>query len=123
MTSIGRDGKVEFRFYRPDVCKVRIAGDFTDWRADLPMQAEGAGWWTLKTQLPPGEYRFRYLADGHWFTDFAANGVESSELGMNSILIVKGNGLSADAQVSEQPAPPAIIGAVKELNQQAKSAA
>jgi hypothetical protein len=52
------------------------------------MQNLGEGWWGIALELPPGEYRFRYLADGQWHTDYAANGVERSKWGWNSILIV-----------------------------------
>src|SRR5918993_221409 len=45
-------------------------------------------WWSVRTVLGSGEYRFRYVADGRWFTDYASNGVEFAKLGLNSLLIV-----------------------------------
>ena len=38
--------------------------------------------------LPPGDYRFRYIADGYWFTDFASHGIEACENGWNSVVLV-----------------------------------
>jgi hypothetical protein len=38
--------------------------------------------------MDPGEYRFRYWADGHWFTDYASHGVELGKHGWNSVLVV-----------------------------------
>ncbi len=89
MTSYIGGGKVEFRFYRPDAHHVDIAGDFNGWRsASLRMHPEGDGWWVAQAPLPPGEYRFRYVADGTWYTDFASNGVERGPGGWNGVLVV-----------------------------------
>jgi 1,4-alpha-glucan branching enzyme len=91
MTSMGRNGSVEFRFFRPDATAVALAADFNDW-TQLPMRRGAHGWWTLELELEPGEYRFRYVADGEWYTDFASNGVEVGKLGWNSILVVPATG-------------------------------
>lgn len=99
MTAVQRDGKVEFRFFRPQASQVNVAGDFNDWEQnDLTMKPDGEGWWVAVTKLPPGEYRFRYVADGRWFTDFAAYGVEASPMGWNGVLIVPGESAPARPQ-------------------------
>lgn len=86
------DGTLEFAFYRPGARSVRIAGDFNLWdptRHELLPDGE-EGWWRLRTQLAPGEYRFKYVVDGrHWETDFAAYGVEPDPTGeWNAVLLV-----------------------------------
>ena len=89
MTIVRQDGSVEFRFFRPEARDVRVAGDFNGWTGDaLHMKPAGNGWWTARMVLGTGEYRFRYVADGRWFTDYASNGVEFAKLGLNSLLIV-----------------------------------
>ena len=89
MTIVRQDGSVEFRFFRPEARDVRVAGDFNGWSGDaLHMKPAGNGWWSVRTMLGSGEYRFRYVADGRWFTDYASNGVEFAKLGLNSLLIV-----------------------------------
>jgi 1,4-alpha-glucan branching enzyme len=89
MITFRDDGRVEFKFYRPGATDVRIAGDFDGWQGTIPMRNAGRGWWLHDAQIPAGEYRFRYRADGHWFTDFAAFGVEQNkDGGWNSVLIV-----------------------------------
>jgi 1,4-alpha-glucan branching enzyme len=89
MTSLGTDGSVEFRFFRAAARQVFVAGDFNDWTEQLPMRRDGKdGWWTIELKLEPGDYRFRYLADGTWYTDFASNGVEATKTGWNSLLVV-----------------------------------
>lgn len=89
MTIIRDDSTVEFRFYRPMAADVKLAGDFTAWAEHaISLVALGDGWWMGSLKLEPGEYRFRYIADGNWFTDFASHGVEVSKQGWNSVLLI-----------------------------------
>ena len=89
MTSIDKEGFVEFRFFRRDVCDVKIVGDFEDaLGGGFNMTAASDGWWLAKVALGPGEYRFRYVADGNWYTDYASNGIEVTKSGVNSVLVV-----------------------------------
>jgi len=89
MTNVTRDGLVQFRFFRPDVQGVTVVGDFNGWRTDaLPMHPAASGWWRAETQLQGGDYRFRYLADGVWYTDYAAYGIELHQKMHNSVLHV-----------------------------------
>jgi 1,4-alpha-glucan branching enzyme len=87
MTSIRANGTVEFRFFRPGVSSASVKGDFCG-ESDLEMSQEAPGWWTATAQLPAGEYRFRYLADGQWFTDYASHGVEYEKQVWRSVLVV-----------------------------------
>ena len=89
MTELGKDGLVRFTFYRPGARQVGIATDVTEWEPRHAMRHRGDGWWTAAVLLPGGEYRFRYVADGVWYTDFASHGVEATKLGgWNSVLVV-----------------------------------
>ena len=100
MTTIAQDGCVEFWFFRRDVADVRVVGDFDpSGHADVPMAGGPDGWWRAKVALAAGEYRFRYVADGVWYTDYASNGIEVSKAGVNSVLVVpqaKGRASSGD---------------------------
>ena len=82
------DGEwVVFSFFRPQAREVHLAGEFNRWRQrDLPMLRLDKGYWYARLKLSAGEYRFRYCADGEWFADFAAFGVEPSRFGLDSIL-------------------------------------
>jgi 1,4-alpha-glucan branching enzyme len=90
MTSVRSNGEVEFRFYRAGARAVALAGDFTAWEDQaVTMRHEGNGWWSARVSLKPGEYRFRYVADGQWVTDFASHGVELKKQTWNSVLLVQ----------------------------------
>jgi 1,4-alpha-glucan branching enzyme len=92
---------VEFVFYRPQAAQVHLVGDFNGWRhSELPMSSRRDGYWCAKMKLPAGEFRFRYCADGEWFADYAAFGVEPGPFGMDSILRVP----TATLQVEEHAA-------------------
>ena len=80
---------VEFSFFRPQAERVFVAGDFNQWREDeLHMARTVKGYWLARMRLPAGEFKFRYCADGEWFTDFAAFGVEPGEFGLDSVVRV-----------------------------------
>ena len=89
MVNVTGSNNVEFEFFRPGASQVHLAGDFNDWREDsLPMTPVGNGYWTAKVRLPAGEFKFCYCADGEWFTDYAAFGVEPGRFGLDSVVRV-----------------------------------
>ena len=93
MTNLANDGVIEFRFFRPRARQVSLVGDFNQWSEQLPMRRDGNdGWWVTELKLAPGDYRFRYVADATWYTDFASNGVEATKTGWNSMLVVPASG-------------------------------
>lgn len=100
MTSITTDGHVEFRFFRPKAHAVVLAGDFNGWNTDeIAMRRGEPGWWTVRLNLQPGDYRFRYFADGLWYSDFASFGVEPTPGGFFSVLRVPPSRAASAASV------------------------
>ncbi len=90
MVTQSADGTLTFQFFRADAHHVCLAGDFNGWQPHtLHMNKSSDGWFQCRLSLAPGTYRFRYCADGCWFTDYAAFGVEPSPLGLNSVLVVE----------------------------------
>lgn len=72
-----------FRVYLPEAGQVELVGTFTDWRAGAArMQREDTGWWSITTDVPPGDHDFSYLVNGsHWLADYAASGVRRNPYG------------------------------------------
>ena len=103
MTSVRSNGEVEFRFFRANAAEVAVAGDFTQWQENaIRMTHEGNGWWVARVTIEPGEYRFRYVADGAWFTDFASHGVELKKQVWNSVLLVPDTALALTPGLSHE---------------------
>lgn len=83
------DGVVGFRFFRPLARRVQLLGEFNGWDPSAtPMFRESDGHWVRHLHLKPGAYRFKYCADGEWFPDYAAFGVEWEPWGWNSVVLV-----------------------------------
>ena len=82
-------GDIEFRYYHPGARHVFLVGDFNNWdhTATQMTRTEG-GEWFVALSLPDGMYEFKYLADGKWYLDDAAVGVEEVPFGCNSILVL-----------------------------------
>jgi len=92
------DGVVEFRFFRPGARRVHLVGDFNGWdRSATVMFRQPDGNWVRFLRLELGTYRFKYLADGEWFPDYAAFGVEWGPFGLNSITVID-EGISSSGQ-------------------------
>ena len=85
-----KENAVEFRFFRPQAFMVFLVGDFNRWQEkDLPMSRGADGYWSARLLLPEGDFGFRYLADGQWFTDYGAFGVEQGPMGTNSVVRIQ----------------------------------
>ena len=60
-----KDEIYRFVLYLPEAQEASVIGTFSDW-SPIPMERVGnTGYWTLKMQLPPGEYRYNYLIEQH----------------------------------------------------------
>lgn len=82
--------EIEFRFFRPEAKQVYLVGDFNGWNLSVcPMTRTENGEWRSRLTLPEGTYQFKYLADGEWFLDYAAFGLEHGPYGPNSVVMVQ----------------------------------
>ena len=80
---------VEFSFFRPGATNVSVAGDFNNWQVGhINLTPAENGYWTARVKIEAGEHKFRYCADGEWFTDYAACGIEPGRFGMDSVLVI-----------------------------------
>ena len=81
--------RATFQFFRPGAASVWIVGDFNSWRpGELAMTPDGKGHWQATIYLSPGSHRFRYVADGLAFIDYASFGVEPGPFGYDSVVHV-----------------------------------
>jgi 1,4-alpha-glucan branching enzyme len=85
-----------FKFRANVAKKVCLAGDFNNWNEEShPMEKIGDSW-HLTLQLPPGEYRYKYLVDGFWHNDLEAHKYAPNAWGSDdSVVVVSEPALSA----------------------------
>ncbi len=67
-------GTTKFTFdMKPDAREVYLVGDFNDWNRTAHKMAKRKGAFHKSLKLPPGDYEYRFLADGEWHTDPSAD--------------------------------------------------
>jgi 1,4-alpha-glucan branching enzyme len=83
---------VPFAFPAPAARQVSLAGDFNHWDPQaMPMHKGPHGTWYLNVALQPGRHEYRFVADGVWQDDPAAQDRIANALGgENCVKIVPG---------------------------------
>lgn len=84
--------KVSFKFKpQENVHEVKLAGTFSNWDQGAIVMAQGKrGEWKAQVSLKPGEYEYKFLADGNWYNDPAADKQVPNMSGSeNSLRIVR----------------------------------
>ena len=69
--------------------RIYLAGDFNSWdETSLPMRQSRDGVWRVELDLRSGQsYQFRYLVDGHWQTDYHADGTADNQFGTHNSIV------------------------------------
>lgn len=81
--------RAEFRFSRPEAKHVDLIGDFNQWHeGQLKMIRDQKGFWKGSVRFPTGKFKFRYIADGQVFLDYAAFGLAPGLCGLDSVVLV-----------------------------------
>jgi 1,4-alpha-glucan branching enzyme len=100
--SAARLKTVPFKFPDPAAKRVSLAGDFNNWdREDMPMYKGSDGVWYLSVSLMPGSHEYRFIADGVWQDDPAAQQkIANAEGGKNCVKTV---GVEIGVGQTQQP--------------------
>lgn len=83
--------KVTFQIDAPGAKQVLLAGDFTQWEAGAKRMTRKRGQTQLfstSISLPPGTYEYKYIVDGEWKEDPAAQNCINRFGTQNSVLTV-----------------------------------
>lgn len=83
--------KVSFSLFEPDAKQVSLCGDFNEWSPDAtPMNWKEGGRWDVTVALAPGQYQYKFVADGRWMHDPAAKENVWTQHGtLNSVVEVR----------------------------------
>ena len=81
---------VSFALHRPDAKGVSLCGEFNGWSPSAtPMKRHNDGHWETTVALAPGRYQYKFLVDGDWLLDPAAQKNVPNEHGsLNSVVEV-----------------------------------
>ena len=81
--------------------RVSVCGEFNDWSPTAtPMKRHDDGHWDITLSLSPGQYQYKFLIDGEWMPDPAAQKSVPNQYGsLNSVLEVRACPLRASQNV------------------------
>ncbi|MFH2051308.1 MAG: alpha-amylase family glycosyl hydrolase [bacterium] len=98
--------KVTFKYSDPGAGSVNLAGEFNGWSDSADPMANKDGVWTLTLDLEPGQYQYKFVADGQWKQD-PANPLAADDGfgGKNSVLKVPFGKDAMDASSGAPAAP------------------
>lgn len=87
-----KKGKSQVTFvYQPQdggCQRVELAGTFNDWQPQSGRMAKQKdGSFRKRIQLPPGEYRYKFIVDGQWQDDPEAEAHVTNEFGTQDALV------------------------------------
>ena len=79
-----------FKVNLPQAKRVSLAGSFNNWdTGSLLGKKDLKGNWTIKVNLTPGTYEYKFFVDGNWITDPGTVAVTNSFGTQNSVIHVK----------------------------------
>jgi hypothetical protein len=83
--------KVNFVLLEPGAKQVALCGDFNGWSPTAtPMKRHDDGHWGTTVALAPGRYQYKFVVDGEWIADPAAQKNVPNEHGsLNSVVEVR----------------------------------
>lgn len=77
-----KQSSVPFAFQAPAVGHVSLVGDFNNWDPKaMPMRKGADDVWHLSVALKPGRHEYRFIADGVWQDDPAAEERTANNMG------------------------------------------
>ena len=82
---------VGFALHKPDARGVSLCGEFNGWSPTAtPMKRQGDGLWKATLALAPGRYQYKFIVDGEWIADPAAQiNVPNQHGSLNSVVEVR----------------------------------
>jgi len=82
---------ISFAVHKADAKRVSLCGEFNGWSPSAtPMKRHNDGHWEATVALAPGRYQYKFLVDGDWLLDPAAQRNVPNEHGsLNSVVEVR----------------------------------
>ena len=82
---------VSFALRKPEAKHVSLCGEFNGWSSTAtPMKRHNDGHWETTVTLAPGRYQYKFIIDGEWIADPAAQkSVPNDHGSLNSVVEVR----------------------------------
>ena len=82
--------RVRFGYFKPEAREVFLVGSFNGWDSRItPLRRDSFGDWSIEMELPTGEHRYRFVVDGEWRDDPAAQQTAQNPYGgFDAIMVV-----------------------------------
>lgn len=82
--------RVRFGYFKPEASEVYLVGSFNGWNPRItPLRRDSLGDWSVEMELPTGEHRYRFVVDGEWCDDPAAQQTTQNPYGgFDAIMVV-----------------------------------
>jgi len=94
----GGKAQVSFRYEDSSATQVYVAGDFNGWSDSADLMDNADGVWTKTLELAPGDYGYKFVADGNWTQDPSnTNATDDGFGGQNSLVHVAAGKDKVDA--------------------------
>lgn len=78
----------EFKISAPKAKKVNLAGSFNNWdNRGISAKKDIKGNWTVKVNLVPGKYEYKFFIDGNWINDPHCNRCIANNFGTQNCVI------------------------------------
>ncbi|MFA5410355.1 MAG: isoamylase early set domain-containing protein [Candidatus Omnitrophota bacterium] len=79
---------VLFKLDAPQAKRVSLAGNFNNWNIKShPAKKDAKGSWSLKLNLKPGRYEYKFFIDGNWVNDPRCGGCVGNAFGTQNCIV------------------------------------
>jgi 1,4-alpha-glucan branching enzyme len=76
--------------FMPDAKKAYLVGEFNDWDPEADRMVKRKGTFHKLMSLEPGEYQYKFLIDGQWYSDPSGDDQVPNDFGtLNSVVKVR----------------------------------
>jgi len=77
-----------FSFFAPNAKRVSVGGNFNNWNTrDFMAKKDASGNWSVKVDLKPGNYEYKFFVDESWVNDPKCNSCVANNFGTTNCVI------------------------------------
>lgn len=87
-TCVAKAKLAVFSLFAPSAKKVSVGGSFNDWNPkEFMARKDASGNWSVKVELNPGTYEYKFFVDDSWTNDPKCNSCVANSFGTTNCII------------------------------------